>query len=175
MSYTATLSPPVGGDLPQLRRPSPRRLHRLAQDLAHRTDLWRSRVSFAHDTRFSVRVAVTDDYEAWLLTWLPGQSTGLHDHGGSAGAFVVLEGSVEEATLAPARGSSPAALVHRTLTAGRVRSFGEHYVHDVTNTGAVPAVSLHVYAPALETMRFFVLDELGRPQVVSLEQSGTDW
>jgi predicted metal-dependent enzyme (double-stranded beta helix superfamily) len=175
MSYTATLSPPVDGDLPQLRRPSPRRLHRLAQNLAHRTDLWRSRVSFAHDTRFSVRVAVTDDYEAWLLTWLPGQSTGLHDHGGSAGAFAVLDGVVEESTLSPAASRSPAALVQRTLSAGRVRSFGADYVHDVTNTGSAPAVSLHVYAPALETMSRYVLDDDGRPQVVSLEHSGTDW
>ena len=45
---------------------------------------------------------MTDDYEAWLLTWLPGQSTGLHDHGGSAGAFTVLSGVVEESTLPPA-------------------------------------------------------------------------
>jgi predicted metal-dependent enzyme (double-stranded beta helix superfamily) len=175
MSDIATLSPPVSGDLPDLRRSTPGRLHRLAQELARRPDLWQPQVQFAHDTRYSVRVAVTGDYEAWLLTWLPGQSTGLHDHGGSAGAFVVLEGVVDEATLAPARGHGPSALVRRTLKAGRVRAFGEHYVHDVVNTGHAPAVSLHVYAPALETMRRFVLDEKGRPQVVSLEQSGTDW
>ena len=130
---------------------------------------------FAHETRFSVRVAVTDDYEAWLLTWLPGQSTGLHDHGGSAGAFTVLEGVVEESTLAPGRAHRPAALVHRTLTAGRIRAFGSDYVHDVTNTGSEPAVSLHVYAPALDTMRRYVLDDEGHAQVVSLEHSGTDW
>jgi predicted metal-dependent enzyme (double-stranded beta helix superfamily) len=162
-------------ELPQLRRPSAGRLFRLAQDLSRRTDLWQSRVQFAYDTRYSVRIASTDDYEAWLLTWLPGQSTGLHDHGGSAGAFVVLDGVVDEASLGPARGRSPGALVHRTLGPGRVRAFGESYVHDVINTGQVPAVSLHVYAPALETMRHFVLDGLGRPQVVSLERSGADW
>ena len=122
-----------------------------------------------------MRVAVTDDYEAWLLTWLPGQSTGLHDHGGSAGAFTVLQGVVEESTLAPGRTPRPAALVHRTLTAGRVRAFGSDYVHDVTNTGGEPAVSLHVYAPALDTMRRYVLDDEGHAQVVSLEHSGTDW
>jgi predicted metal-dependent enzyme (double-stranded beta helix superfamily) len=167
-----TLAPPALAAPP---RSTPSRLHRLARELAARTDLWQPQVRFAHETRWSVRVAVADDYEAWLLTWLPGQSTGLHDHGGSAGAFTVLSGVVEESTLAPARFRRPAALVHRTLSAGRVRAFGPDYVHDVTNTGTEPAVSLHVYAPALDTMRFYVLDELGQPQVVSLERNGADW
>jgi predicted metal-dependent enzyme (double-stranded beta helix superfamily) len=168
---TALPAPPP----PQLRRVGPARLHHLARQLAARTDLWRPQVRFAHASRWSVRVAVTDDYEAWLLTWLPGQSTGLHDHGGSAGAFTVLSGVVEESTLPPTRSRGPAALVHRTLAAGRIRAFGADYVHDVTNNGAEPAVSLHVYAPALDTMRHYVLDDQGRPQVVSLERNGTDW
>jgi predicted metal-dependent enzyme (double-stranded beta helix superfamily) len=61
------------------------------------------------------------------------------------------------------------------LTAGRVRAFGPDYVHEVTNNGDEPAVSLHAYAPALDTMRRYVLDDQGRPQVVSLERNGTDW
>ena len=32
----------------------------------------------------------------WLLSWLPGQGTGLHDHGGSAGAFAVVRGTLHE-------------------------------------------------------------------------------
>jgi predicted metal-dependent enzyme (double-stranded beta helix superfamily) len=56
-----------------------------------------------------------------------------------------------------------------------VRAFGADYVHDVTNAGTLPAVSLHVYAPVLDTMRRYVLDDEGHPQVVSLERSGTDW
>jgi predicted metal-dependent enzyme (double-stranded beta helix superfamily) len=175
MLDTSVRTPTPPTDLPRLGRPTAGRLFRLAQDLSRRSDLWQSRVRFAHETRYAVRVAVTDDYEAWLLTWLPGQSTGLHDHGGSAGAFIVLEGVVHEATFLPAPGRSPGALVKRTLGPGRVRAFSEDYLHDVANVGRVPAVSLHVYAPALETMRRFVLDELGRLQVVSLERSGADW
>ena len=45
----------------------------------------------------------------------------------------------------------------------------------VWTDSAEPAVSLHVYAPALDTMRHYVLDDQGRPQVVSLERNGTDW
>ena len=36
-------------------------------------------------------------------------------------------------------------------------------------------MSLHVYAPALDTMRRYVLDDEGHAQVVSLEHSGSDW
>jgi hypothetical protein len=181
VSVTLPAAPRARTDLPRLRRHAPTgptRLYHLARQLADRNDLWAPHVRFAQESRWSVRVAVTSEYEAWLLTWLPGQSTGLHDHGGSAGAFAVLEGIVEESTLAPAyspRLTRPAALVHRTLSAGRVRAFGPDYVHDVTNTGQVPAVSLHVYAPALDTMRRFVLDDDGRPQVVAREVAGSDW
>jgi predicted metal-dependent enzyme (double-stranded beta helix superfamily) len=175
MLDTALRATPPPIDLPRLSRPTEARLFRLAQDLSRRSDLWQSQVQFAQDTRYAVRVAVTEDYEAWLLTWLPGQSTGLHDHGGSAGAFVVLEGVVREATFAPGQDRSPGSLVSRTLGHGRVRAFSEGYLHDVENAGRVPAVSLHVYAPALETIRRFVLDKLGRLQVVSLERSGADW
>ncbi|SES82853.1 hypothetical protein [Geodermatophilus poikilotrophus] len=31
--------------------------------------------------------------QVWLLPWLPGQGTGLHDHGGSAGASAVVRGT----------------------------------------------------------------------------------
>lgn len=41
-----------------------------------------------------------DDAEVWLLTWLPGQGADLHDHGRSAGAFVVMLGELTEQTVA---------------------------------------------------------------------------
>ena len=34
-------------------------------------------------------------------------------------------------------------------------AFGPDHIHEVRNTGVVSAVSLHVYAPALATMRFY--------------------
>ena len=85
--------------------------------------------------------------------------------------------AVVRSTMPPARSRGPAALVHRTLSAGRVRAFGPDLVHDVANPAGTgePAVSLHVYAPALETMRRFVMDDEGQVQVVSLERAGADW
>lgn len=175
MLDTQLIAPTPALDLPQLRHPTTARLFRLAQELSLRTDLWQRHVRFDQQNRVTVRIATTDDYEAWLLTWLPGQSTGLHDHGGSAGAFIVLEGGINEAVVAGAGESSALTLLHRTLTPGRARAFDGSHLHDVGNIGRVPAVSLHVYAPVLDTVRRFAVDGSGRLQVVSHERSGTDW
>src|SRR6266545_669129 len=59
---------------------------------------WPARPEFHPDRRWYARLALAGDHEAWLLTWLPGQATDLHDHGGAAGAFTVLEGHLTEAT-----------------------------------------------------------------------------
>ena len=52
-----------------------------------------------------------------------------------------------------------------------MRAFGAAHVHDVANLGRVPAISLHVYAPALQTMRRYErIDEALRE--VWLEHAG---
>ena len=170
-------STPATYALPPLRRPTPRRLVAAARALASRPEVWQQHRSFDPRQRGAVRIASgteQPEYEAWLLTWLPGQTTGLHDHGGSAGAFVVVEGRLEEATLAPPRRHQPAALVHRTLDAGRHRSFGPHHVHEVSCSDG-PAVSVHVYAPTLAIMRRYELDGDGRAVIVARERAGVDW
>jgi hypothetical protein len=62
--------------------------------------------------RWYHRLAVADDHEVWLLTWLPGQGTDLHDHGGSAGAFLVSGGTLTEETV------TTGALTEETVTGG---------------------------------------------------------
>ena len=61
-----------------------------------------------------------EHHEAWLLTWLPGQGTDWHDHGGSAGAFVVVQGALVEGTAVHGvvRGTRR---IHRRGGARRVR------------------------------------------------------
>ncbi|OKH97620.1 cysteine dioxygenase [Streptomyces sp. CB02923] len=81
-------------------------------------------------------------YEVWLLSWLPGQGSGRHDHGPSSGVLTVLEGELSEHTA-----GGP-----RTLKAGAQRVFAPGYVHEVVNDALVPAVSLHVYFPGLTDM-----------------------
>jgi Cysteine dioxygenase type I len=86
-------APETGRDRPGPALPlTPREI---ARSLVERQDLWRPLVRFT-EPRFHTRIATAPGWEVWLLTWLPGQSTAQHDHGGSAGAFAVLAGTVDE-------------------------------------------------------------------------------
>ena len=113
---------------------------------------------------------MTDDFEVWLISWLPGQSTGFHDHGASAGAFGVVWGALDE-SVAPRRGGAPRST---RVTAGDVRAFGPRYVHDVQNSasGSV-AVSVHAYSPPLSSMTRYNLT-FGGLKVAGTEGAG-DW
>ena len=147
-----------------------RELSRIAAQLVGQPSLWWPRVRYKAAGRFYTRISSSDSFEAWLLTWLPGQSTGLHDHGGSSGAFVVVKGILTETTISP----DGTAEVVRDIAHPRVRTFGDAHVHDVSNRGRIPAISLHVYAPALTTMRRYErVDELLRQ--VSEERAGAAW
>jgi Cysteine dioxygenase type I len=150
----------------------PKELSRIAAQLVAEPWLWWPAVRYDEARRYYHRVVATATYEAWLLTWLPGQGTGLHDHGGASGAFVVAKGALEEVTVAVRDGQ--AHQVTRSLTPSRVRAFGAEHVHDVANRSAAPAISLHVYAPALSTMRRYERVD-ARLRQVSTEAAGRDW
>ncbi|NUP31663.1 MAG: cysteine dioxygenase, partial [Streptomycetaceae bacterium] len=93
----------------------------------------------------------------------------------------VVAGTLHERSLiATPRGRGAAR--ERLLGPGATRAFGQGYVHQVTNTGTEPAVSVHVYAPRLTAMTIFendagVLDRPGTGPLTRLrvERSGEDW
>ncbi len=60
------------------------------------SDGWLKRVRLSTERRWYERLHHGVDYDIWLISWMPGQSTGFHDHGESAGAFVVATGLLEE-------------------------------------------------------------------------------
>jgi predicted metal-dependent enzyme (double-stranded beta helix superfamily) len=152
-----------------------RELRAACERLAAREHVWRPLLRFDPDARWYTRLATAPGWEAWLLTWLPGQATGPHDHGGSAGAFRVLQGLITERTpIGPVQDGAPVAWRRRVLVAGSTRSFGPDHVHDVA-TGTVPAVSLHVYGPALERMTRWDVDRGGRLVRLGTERAGADW
>ena len=103
--------------------------------------------------------------QVWLLSWRPGQGTGLHDHGGSAGAFAVVRGTLHE-RVGARKGTAE-------LSAGRVRHFGPHHVHQVSNTGTQAAVSVHVYTPRLTVMNTYRVDGRGLVRT-GTEEAGVD-
>jgi predicted metal-dependent enzyme (double-stranded beta helix superfamily) len=160
--------------LPELSRPTPAGLTRIIRVLALRSDLWRPLMQSDTERRGYVRLAGGDGWEAWLLTWMPGQSTGLHDHGPSAGAFTVLTGAVEELTPVPGP-DGRIRLARRPLATGELRAFGPDHVHDVAGAGSGPAATLHAYGPALSEMNRFELDDDGRLRLLRTDRAGEDW
>lgn len=141
-----------------------------ARRLATHDDLWRPHLDFDPAARYYRRLLADGDHEVWLLTWLPGQGTPWHDHGGSAGAFVVLQGALVEQSAAHGlvRG------LRRIHRRGASHGFGADYVHRVTNEGPDPAVSLHVYAPRLERMHDYE-DRDGVLELVDTRRVGESW
>jgi hypothetical protein len=112
------------------------------------------------------RVLATPDYEAWVICWPSGGSLDLHDHGGSAGAFSVVSGQLDEATIV-----GGAADV-RTHSAGETASFDAARVHAVANRGSGVATSVHVYSPPLSSMVYYENDAAGALVVIA-EDPGT--
>ena len=139
-------------------------------------DDWPLAPRFDPTQRWYHRLTAETDHEVWLLTWLPGQGTDLHDHGGSAGAFVVVSGELTERTVDNPRtvGAERARLVNSSFTAGDGHRFGPHHVHQITNNSGRPAVSVHVYGPALTTMTRYELDG-DRLRIASIDRAGVAW
>lgn len=145
----------------------------LAMALAAHPERWRPLVDYRTDTRWYRLLERTGQHEVWLLSWLPGQGTDLHDHGPASGAFAIAEGTLTERVVVTTPGWLQGE-VTRELVAGRCRAFGPHYVHQVTNTSAVPAVSVHVYTPALTVMNRYRLEPSGLRHL-AVEQAGVHW
>jgi mannose-6-phosphate isomerase-like protein (cupin superfamily) len=142
------------------RKNRPRRnLVEIATRLAGQRALWEPLVRYDPISRYYARLAKEPDFEAWLLTWVPGQGTEWHDHGGSAGAFVVTRGELTERSATVSQDGPPSIVDEpRVLSDGSLRAFGTKHIHRVTNNGLEPAVSVHVYSPALVEMTSYAED-----------------
>lgn len=118
----------------------------IARRYASAREQWAHLLRYDPDERYTALVHRTPEQEVWLMSWLPGQGTDLHDHGAAGGAFTIVSGELTEH------------VVHRGTTLavgiGQTRVFGPGYVHVVGNEGPDPAVSIHVYRAA-RTMRLY--------------------
>ncbi len=113
------------------------------------SDGWIDKVRLHVERRWYERLYHGPDYDIWVISWLPGQSTGFHDHGASSGAFVVATGILEEHHLGERT---------RVIHPGKPRAFGPDYKHDVRNVSLAPAISIHAYSPPLSEMNEYELD-----------------
>jgi rhodanese-related sulfurtransferase/mannose-6-phosphate isomerase-like protein (cupin superfamily) len=113
------------------------------------SDDWVDKVRLRADGRWYERLYHGPDYDIWVISWLPGQSTGFHDHGASSGAFVVAAGILEEH-----RPGERTRVIHP----GKPRAFGPDFAHDVRNVSLAPAISIHAYSPPLSEMNEYEFD-----------------
>jgi predicted metal-dependent enzyme (double-stranded beta helix superfamily) len=133
-------------------------LEALVLRIARRPAEWITKVRLDAEGRWYERIHLSGGHEVWLISWLPGQSTGFHDHGGSAGAFAVVWGELMESRVGAAR----------AVAAGTARAFGPKYVHDVRNASSTSvAVSVHAYSPPLSEMTRYALTEAGLVRVAT--------
>lgn len=107
-------------------------------------------LGYRHTRRWWARLGMTSGVELWLLSWLPGQRTGPHDHGGAAGSFTILLGELAESYRYP---GGPVRALNHTVGAGI--GFGAGRAHDLGNDAAVPAASVHAYSPPLVPTRAY--------------------
>jgi mannose-6-phosphate isomerase-like protein (cupin superfamily) len=106
------------------------------------------------ERQFQLLIA-TDVYDAWLVHWPVGTGLDLHDHGGSAGAFAVVAGDLDEDV------ARDGTTVTTRVRPGESVVFGEGHVHAVVNRGGVGATSVHVYSPPLASMGYYRHDAGG--------------
>jgi hypothetical protein len=134
-------------------------------DLLHSTDRTADEVLSGHydhvlppggvstDHRWFARLDGDDEVDIWLISWVPGQATELHDHGGSLGALTLLSGSLDEFRWDGEQ------LRRRRLEAGDQASFPLGWVHDVvwapSSAPAGPTLSVHAYSPPLTVMSYY--------------------
>ena len=115
------------------------------------------------EQRWHVRLHCDDQVDVWLISWTTDQGTQLHDHGGSAGAFTVVSGALDEAVWSPGAG-----LHENTRGAGETVAFGHNYVHDVRNPNAGTAISVHAYSPPLVLMSYYDAEGDGLVRLASV-------
>ncbi|TNC20314.1 cysteine dioxygenase [Amycolatopsis alkalitolerans] len=135
---------------------------RVALEYAADRERWHGLLRYDPDERFAARIAGDADEEVWLMGWLPGQQTDLHDHAQSTGAFTIVSGRLTETVARRAPDGRAVTEVH-ALATGQSRVFGPGYVHQVRNEGPDPAISVHVYRAGGRAMWPYHLDPVSGP------------
>jgi predicted metal-dependent enzyme (double-stranded beta helix superfamily) len=107
----------------------------------------------------------TEQYDAWLIHWPAGTGLEPHDHGGSAGAFAVVAGTLDEERIRP-----DGTRARQRIGPGASVSFDPAEIHAVSNRSDGGATSVHVYSPPLGAMSFYRADGDGR--LVAVETPG---
>jgi predicted metal-dependent enzyme (double-stranded beta helix superfamily) len=157
---TAPLFTPALGSLDELVPRegllTPAELERIASDIVDREDIWTPLVTVDRDQRRYELVYEDERMDAWVLSWMPGQGTGFHDHYISGVGIAVAAGGVREDLMVYG-----GADIELHLRAGDTRQGGPGYIHRVRHELGEPAVTIHVYSPRLDWVGQYRLGEDG--------------
>jgi cysteine dioxygenase type I len=142
-------------------------LSAIAAGLAAVTVPWELGLGEVPTERRFHRVLATEAYEAWVICWPSGEVLDMHDHGGSSGAFSVVSGELDEATI------EAGVTVTRTLAPGDTAVFGASRIHAVANRRTAVATSVHVYSPPLSSMMYY--QSHGDGSLVAVGEDAGGW
>jgi hypothetical protein len=128
----------------------------VAQGIVGRPRLWQPLTHTDTERRRYELVYEDERMDAWVLSWMPGQGTGFHDHYISGVGLCVAAGSVVEDQLVYGQEH-----LARRLQRGDTRIGGPGYIHRVAHHDGEPAVTVHVYSPRLDWVGQYRLDDDG--------------
>ena len=135
---------------------APGELEEVAVRIAGRPDIWEPLVRVDSEHRRYELIYEDERMDAWVLSWMPGQGTGFHDHYVSSVGVCVAAGAVREARL-----RFDAEHVEARLAPGATFNGGPGYIHRVRHAEGEPAVTIHVYSPRLDWVGQYRVDEQG--------------
>ena len=135
---------------------TPEELEDVARRIGERPELWEPLVRVDSERRRFELVYEDDRMDAWVLSWMPGQGTGFHDHYVSSVGLACVRGNVKEDWL---RFGAPE--LEFRLRPGDTRRGGPGYIHRVQHATGEPAVTIHVYSPRLDEVGQYRVDEQG--------------
>ncbi len=162
IDWDEVLNPPqeLAAATGELIPPSPTlsavELEQVAIAIRDRPELWEPLlVADPHRRRY--RLLYEDERtDIWVLSWMPGQSTGFHDHDISDVGIAIADGMIVERQL-----RLPTGATALELRPGDTRQGPAGYVHSVAHGEGAPAVSIHCYSPPLMKVGQYRVDDAG--------------
>ena len=131
-------------------------LEQLAVDIFERGEIWQPLVRTDAEQRRYELIYEDEQLDAWVLSWMPGQGTGFHDHYISGVGLCCARGCVREDLLVYGGPD-----IELQLRPGDTRQGGPGYIHRVRHQVGEPAVTIHVYSPRLDWVGQYRLGESG--------------
>lgn len=142
--------------VPEQRILSSVELEDVARRTGERPEIWEPLVRVDSARRRFELVYEDEWLDLWVLSWMPGQGTGFHDHYISSVGIACVQGCVREDWM---RFAQPE--IEFRLLPGDTRRGGPGYIHRVQHAIGEPAVTIHVYSPPLDEVGQYRLDENG--------------